>query len=389
MAHVARGGAPLRVRGVRRAPARAAGAVHAEERRRDRRAALQLRRQGRPRGRAAPRDDADGGAHGRARAPTRCASRCAGSRCRSCSATSASRRAACASTSSSTSTSSARPTSTADAELRGVRGRHHARVRARRRSDVVVRVSDRRLLQAYLRVARRARRVGRRGVYGVIDKLERQPAAGIGREARRRSACLATRSSGSSPIADVALRRARGATRRSSTAAAAGRRVRRASCATYRRCSAATRLAARRPLDRARTRVLHRASCSSCSTERASFARSAAAGGTTRCSQSLGGADLPALGFGMGDVVLGELLRAQGADASPTELERRRTGSPARTTCRSSRSWRRRHGFARRRARRWSTRCAPQSLSKQKKARAGERRSRAFVTSLERRQRNG
>ena len=31
--------------------------------------------------------------------------------------------------------------------------------------------------------------------------------------------------------------------------------------------------------------------------------------------QSLGGADLPALGFGMGDVVLGELLRAEGADA--------------------------------------------------------------------------
>jgi histidyl-tRNA synthetase len=28
--------------------------------------------------------------------------------------------------------------------------------------------------------------------------------------------------------------------------------------------------------------------------------------------QSLGGADLPALGFGMGDVVLGELLRSKG-----------------------------------------------------------------------------
>ncbi|MEP6731782.1 MAG: histidine--tRNA ligase, partial [bacterium] len=28
--------------------------------------------------------------------------------------------------------------------------------------------------------------------------------------------------------------------------------------------------------------------------------------------QSLGGADMPALGFGMGDVVLGELLRAKG-----------------------------------------------------------------------------
>jgi len=43
------------------------------------------------------------------------------------------------------------------------------------------------------------------------------------------------------------------------------------------------------------------------------------ANGRMRCSScclqrwlSLGGADLPALGFGMGDVVLGELLRAKG-----------------------------------------------------------------------------
>src|SRR5206468_10390096 len=37
--------------------------------------------------------------------------------------------------------------------------------------------------------------------------------------------------------------------------------------------------------------------------------------------QSLGGTDMPALGFGMGDVVLGELLRAKGlmkpADSAP------------------------------------------------------------------------
>jgi histidyl-tRNA synthetase len=32
---------------------------------------------------------------------------------------------------------------------------------------------------------------------------------------------------------------------------------------------------------------------------------------------SLGGADLPALGFGMGDVVLGELLRARGLSDAP------------------------------------------------------------------------
>src|SRR5207248_5600622 len=35
--------------------------------------------------------------------------------------------------------------------------------------------------------------------------------------------------------------------------------------------------------------------------------------------KSLGGIDLPALGFGMGDVVLGELLRARGLSAVPAE----------------------------------------------------------------------
>ena len=61
---VARGRAPVRVRGVRRAAARAARALHEEERRRDRRPALQLHRQGRSRGRAASGDDADVRAHG-------------------------------------------------------------------------------------------------------------------------------------------------------------------------------------------------------------------------------------------------------------------------------------------------------------------------------------
>ena len=61
---VARCGAPVRVRRVRRTAARAARPVHEEERRRDRRAALQLHGQGRTRGVAAARDDADVRAHG-------------------------------------------------------------------------------------------------------------------------------------------------------------------------------------------------------------------------------------------------------------------------------------------------------------------------------------
>ena len=79
-------------------PARAARAVHEEERRRDRRPALQLHGQGRARGRAAARDDADASRAWSPRARTRCASRCAGSRCRSSSATSASSKGGCAST---------------------------------------------------------------------------------------------------------------------------------------------------------------------------------------------------------------------------------------------------------------------------------------------------
>ena len=64
MRDVARRRAAVRVRRVRRTAARAARALHEEERRRDRRPALQLRRQGRSRGRAASGDDADARAHG-------------------------------------------------------------------------------------------------------------------------------------------------------------------------------------------------------------------------------------------------------------------------------------------------------------------------------------
>ncbi len=105
------------VRRVRRAAAGAARSLHRKERRRDRRPALQLHRQGRPRGRAASGDDADVRADGRRAERTRCASRYAGSRCRSSFATSGSSAVGSASTSSSTSTSSARRASTADAEL--------------------------------------------------------------------------------------------------------------------------------------------------------------------------------------------------------------------------------------------------------------------------------
>ena len=59
---LAGGGRTLRLSGVRRAAAGAAGAVRGEERARDRRAAVRVRGQGGTAGRASSRDDADVGA---------------------------------------------------------------------------------------------------------------------------------------------------------------------------------------------------------------------------------------------------------------------------------------------------------------------------------------
>jgi histidyl-tRNA synthetase len=81
--------------------------------------------------------------------------------------------------------------------------------------------------------------------------------------------------------------------------------------------------------------------------------------------QSLGGADMPALGFGMGDVVLGELLRAKGLmRAAPAEADvwlAAEESVPMDVLMREA---------ARRRAEGQSVEYAlrPQSMSKQKKA---------------------
>ena len=91
---------------------------------------------------------------------------------------------------------------------------------------------------------------------------------------------------------------------------------------------------------------------------------------------SLGGTDMPALGFGMGDVVLGELLRAKGlmtpAEQGPDVWIAADEASPMDTVMREA---------ARRRAAGESVEYAlrPQSLSKQKKA-AQASGAREFVT---------
>ncbi|HET9684662.1 MAG TPA: histidine--tRNA ligase [Gemmatimonadaceae bacterium] len=92
--------------------------------------------------------------------------------------------------------------------------------------------------------------------------------------------------------------------------------------------------------------------------------------------ESLGGADMPALGFGMGDVVLGELLRARGLmSAAPTEADvwlAAEETVPLEDVMREA---------ARRRAAGQAVEYAlrPQSLSKQKKA-AQASGAREFVT---------
>ena len=258
---------------------------------------------------------------------------------------------------------------------RGVRRRHHARVRAHveRRRGARLRPPH---PPGVSRVARRARRVGRRRV-----RRDRQAGAPAGARSRprssRRSAC---RRDAMERIVDDRrrrLRRARVATRRGSSAAEhveefgaflryvpdAARRRRVVAAASICRSCAASRTTP--------------ASCSSCSTARVSSAPSAAAGGTTRCSQSLGGADMPALGFGMGDVVLGELLRAKGlmrrAGVARGLLDLR-----CETTSRSSGSCPRRRGFARA-GHSVEYALRPQSLSKQKKA-AQASGAKTFVT---------
>ena len=102
--------------------------------------------------------------------------------------------------------------------------------------------------------------------------------------------------------------------------------------------------------------------------------------------ESLGGADMPALGFGMGDVVLGELLRAKGL---MTPAEQRAPTTGWRRT-RSSRCERVMAEAARRRRPRdvGGVRAASAVAEQAEEGRAGERRQ-GIRDTLERRRTNG
>jgi histidyl-tRNA synthetase len=175
-------------------------------------------------------------------------------------------------------------------------------------SDVVVRVSDRRLLQAYLEslgvppdsVA---------AVYGVIDKLERQPAQVSG----EKLTALGVPSDAVErivTIADVGFDELATALRGGNASA------------TVEEFGAFLRYVPtllggdtswlRVDLSIVRGLAYYTGIVFELFDRSGEFRAICGGGRYDTLLQSLGGADLPALGFGMGDVVLGELLRAKG-----------------------------------------------------------------------------
>jgi len=175
-------------------------------------------------------------------------------------------------------------------------------------SDVVVRVSDRRLLQAFLEsLGVPAEAVS--GVYGVIDKLERQPA----QVSAEKLAALGVPADAVEPIvriADVGFDEM--ATRLGGGAAAA----------TVQEFGDFLRYVPtllggdaswlRVDLSIVRGLAYYTGIVFELFDRSGEFRAICGGGRYDTLLQSLGGADLPALGFGMGDVVLGELLRAKG-----------------------------------------------------------------------------
>ena len=173
--------------------------------------------------------------------------------------------------------------------------------------DVVVRVSDRRLLQAYLEsLGVPADSVV--GVYGVIDKLERQPPA----VSAEKLAALGTPPSAVDRILSIAeVQFEELASRLERTAAAP---VVEEFGAFLRYVPALLGTDApwlRLDLSIVRGLAYYTGIVFELFDRSGEFRAICGGGRYDTLLQSLGGADLPALGFGMGDVVLGELLRAK------------------------------------------------------------------------------
>lgn len=174
--------------------------------------------------------------------------------------------------------------------------------------DVVVRVSDRRILQAYLEsLGVPADAVN--AVYGVIDKLERQPAA-VSAEKLTALAVPGSAIERIVSIADVGFDEIASAL--SSTPSAAIVEEFGAFLKYVPALLGGDASWLRVDLSIVRGLAYYTGIVFELFDRSGEFRAICGGGRYDTLLQSLGGADLPALGFGMGDVVLGELLRAKG-----------------------------------------------------------------------------
>ena len=239
-------------------------------------------------------------------------------------------------------------------------------------TDVVVRVSDRRLLQAYLKslgVADDAMSA----VYGVIDKLERTPAAITAEklEALGVPAAAVPRLAGIADVTFDELRESIGSGDAAVVVEEFGRFLEYVP-ALLGGDSSWLRL----DLSIVRGLAYYTGIVFELFDRSGEFRAICGGGRYDTLLESLGGADMPALGFGMGDVVLGELLRSRGLmSVSPAAADvwlAAEEGVPMQAIMREA---------ARRRAEGEAVEFAlrPQSLSKQKKA-AQASGAREFVT---------
>ena len=239
-------------------------------------------------------------------------------------------------------------------------------------SDVVARVSDRRLLQALLEsLDVPSASVGE--VYGVIDKLDRTPAA----VSSEKLVALGVPASGVERILSIGAVTIVELQRRLAGSPAA------MYAAEFERYMAYVAAllggdASWLQLDLSIVRGLayYTGIVFELFDRTGEFRAICGGGRYDTLLQSLGGVDMPALGFGMGDVVLGELLRAKGlmkpADASPDYWIAAGEETAMETVMAD---------VARRRAAGHAVEYAlrPQSLNKQKKA-AQASGAREFVT---------
>jgi histidyl-tRNA synthetase len=175
-------------------------------------------------------------------------------------------------------------------------------------NDVVVRVSDRRILQAYLE-SLGVPSESVTAVYGVIDKLERQPAA-VSAEKLTALGVPGSAIERIVAIADVGFDEIASAL--ASTSAAPIVEEFGAFLRYVPALLGGDDSWLRVDLSIVRGLAYYTGIVFELFDRSGEFRAICGGGRYDTLLQSLGGADLPALGFGMGDVVLGELLRARG-----------------------------------------------------------------------------